>query len=108
MSFGLRSMGGLCVIDMPPDTFINDKTEALIDVLGNMINKGAQTIILNFDKIKVIDATTFATLLNIQKIAFYSDINIRLFAMDGHMQKVFYQMGFNKFVDVHEESMLIA
>lgn len=116
MTLNIKKTGQFCVIDLPVNIFADENSSQLKKVICEMVEQGVLDIILNLSEVQKIDGKGLGFLLNIQKIAFYNELNIRLFGLQPSVAQMIFQTRLNRIFDicqpeeeiVIEDSALIA
>jgi anti-anti-sigma factor len=100
MGIDFRIIGEFCIIDLACDTFSGENMEKLKSTINEIISNGSSNILLNMANIMKIDGTGLGTLLGLQKIAHYNEVNIRLFGLKPYVAQIIFQTRLNKVLDI--------
>ena len=100
MGINFRKIGEFCIIDLAGDTFNGTNINMLKNIISEIINDGTSNILLNMSNIAKIDGAGLGTLLGLQKIAFYNEVNIKLFGLKPYVAQIIYQTRLNKVLDI--------
>ncbi len=96
----LRKIGEFYIIDVPKDTFSKNKIDDLKKFISEIIDQGALNILLNMTEIEKIDGVGLGTLLNLQKLALFNEINIRLYGLQPYVMQMLFQTRLNRVLDI--------
>jgi len=100
MAIKLRKIGEFCIVDLASNSFETENISLLKNTINEIIDQGFKHILLNMTEITRIDGTGLGTLINFQKIAFYNEINIRLYSLQPYVAEMMFQTRLNRVLDI--------
>ena len=96
MNTKLRKIGEFYIVDLPHNIFMRENANKLNRMINNIIFVGIENILLNLTKVQKIDGIGLGALLNLQKVALYHNVNIRLYGLQPDVQQMLYQTNLNR------------
>lgn len=100
MGVNLRKIGEFCIVDLSGDAFVKENIALLKITIDEIIDQGFKHILLNMSQVSRIDSLGLGTLINLQKIAFYHEINIRLYSLQPYVAEMMFQTRLNRILDI--------
>jgi len=100
MEFSYKIIGNFCIFDLTKDIFLKNNALKLKSTINEIIEEGYTNILLNFSKISRINGAELDSLLNLQKFAYYNEINLRLYGLQPYVAQMMFQTRLNKVFDI--------
>ena len=100
MGVNLRKIGEFCIVDLKDNAFTKESIEELKTTVSEIIDQGFQHILLNMTEIPKIDSIGLGALINLQKIALYHEVNIRIYNLQPYVAEIIFQTRLNRVLDI--------
>ena len=100
MGVNFRKIGEFCIVDLPNNAFLKENIDELKSVINEIIDQGSQHILLNMVEIARIDSIGLGTLINLQKVALYNEVNLRLYNLQPYVAEMLFQTRLNRVLDI--------
>lgn len=100
MEANLRKIGEFCIIDLPNNSFLKENLNQLKSSIDDIIDQGFKHILLNMTQIAKIDGLGLGALINLQKIALFNEVNLRLYSLHPYVAEIIFQTRLNRILDI--------
>ncbi len=104
MTFSCKKFGEHCIIDLPHNIFTKKKIEALKITIEENTENGFKIFLLNMGQLSKINDDAIEMLLGLYKIAFYQEINLKLYNLQPYVSQLIFQTRMNIIFDICEKN----